>query len=183
MEDEKFRNTFRISSLRLKEWDYSEEGWYFVTICVKNHACVFGKIKNGICELNEIGRMVQKFWEATPNHFVSTELDEFIIMPNHLHGIIVINKKVETQHCCVSTRKSNTFYYLKPASLSVIIRSFKSICTREINKKFPDLHFQWQSRFYEHIIRSTESLEKIQKYIHFNAEKWEDDTENPKYFL
>ena len=94
-------------------------------------------------------------------------------------------KHVETQQCCVSTNdtndnKSNTFYKLKLGSISVIIRSYKSIVTKTINKQFPNINFQWQPKFYDHIIRNEESLFNIRNYIIDNSRKWAEDRNNPQ---
>lgn len=134
--------------------------------------------------LNKIGIMVAKFWQEIPNHFSNIKLDEWIIMPNHIHGILVLkNDKnpVETLHCNVSTGFQKSFYSKispKPKSVSTVIRSFKSVCTREINKNFPYKNFGWQPRFYDHIIRNKKSFERIKNYIKFNPQKWDEDSNN-----
>jgi REP element-mobilizing transposase RayT len=117
-----YKNKFQTKSMRLKDWDYSHSGFYFVTVCAKNHQMFFGDIlksRAGYCpiykmNLSEIGKVVEKYWLEIPEHFSNARLrlDEFIIMPNHLHGIIEIcnndvvsnSSKVETQQCCVSTK-------------------------------------------------------------------------------
>ena len=97
---EKFQNKYRISSARLQNWDYGSDAAYFVTICTQNREHYFGEIFNGVMQLSEIGEMANKFWLEIPNHFPFVELDEFVVMPNHVHGIIIINKpvSVETRH-------------------------------------------------------------------------------------
>jgi putative transposase len=192
-EPEKFKNIYRIPSARLKNWDYSSDGWYFVTICVRNHECAFGNIENGGMILNDIGKMVEQFWKEIPQHFKNVELDAFIVMPNHVHGIVVIDKfGIENNTyknsprrdvaCYVSTNK-NIYSRISPkiGTLSTIIRSFKSACTNNIRKISSD--FQWQSRFHDHIIGNDKELKNIRNYIHFNAEKWQDDKENPQNLL
>ena len=189
--------------MRLKDWDYSQNGFYFVTICTKNHQMFFGDIiKSGTeccpiykMKLSEIGEIVEKYWLEIPKHFPNVSLDEHIIMPNHIHGIIEIDnslnnmetqqchksyKSVETQQCCVSTagKKSKTFYRLTPKSLPVIVRSFKSACTKTINQKFSNINFAWQSKYYDHIIRNEKSLDEIRKYISENPAKWDLDKNN-----
>ena len=86
-----YKNTYRIESARLKEWDYSSPWWYYITINTKDHREWFGKIMKEKMILNEIGKTAEGFWKKIPNHFQNVELDYFIIMPNHLHGIIIIN--------------------------------------------------------------------------------------------
>ena len=89
--ENKFKNRYRIKSARKAEWDYTSEGWYFVTICAKNMEQFFGNITDGKMNLSEIGKIAQDYWQEIPKHFPFTELDEFSIMPNHTHGIIGIN--------------------------------------------------------------------------------------------
>lgn len=87
---ELFKDKYRIKSIRLPYWDYGSDGAYFITICVQNRKCVFGDIKNGEMKLSKIGKMVQKYWHEIPYHFENVQLDEFIVMPNHVHGIVII---------------------------------------------------------------------------------------------
>lgn len=89
---DKFRNQYRIPSARASWWDYGADAAYFVTICTKDRIRYFGKVEDGVVDLSDIGKIAYKCWEATPNHFPFVILDEFVIMPNHVHGIIVINK-------------------------------------------------------------------------------------------
>jgi REP element-mobilizing transposase RayT len=88
---EKFKNKYRIGSKRLQYWDYSWNGYYYITICSKNRECYFGEIQDDKMILNEIGKIAQKYWIEIPIHFNNAKLDEFVIMPNHIHGIIIID--------------------------------------------------------------------------------------------
>lgn len=170
---------------------------YSVTICTKNHECHF--FENKTVELSIIGKIVQQFWMEIPDHFSNVSLDEFIIMPNHIHGIIMINHNdckngmVETPHWGVSTSVSTTTRTnnnqtkiggynpnWKPNSLGSIINQFKSICTKQIRRLY-NPNFQWQTRFYDQIIRNEESLYNIRQYIRCNPFKWEFDCNNPEY--
>ena len=167
----------------MKEYNYSQNGMYFITICAKDRKHSFGEIINQKMMMSAIGKITQQFWLEIPRHFPFITLDEYQIMPDHLHGIVEISCKwignVETQQCCVS--KSNTFYQLEPGSLPVIIRSFKSIVAKTIGSKFPDVKFNWQPRFYDRIIRNETELNKIREYIQNNPKMWEqniDDTGN-----
>lgn len=187
---EKFKNKYTIKSARLQNYDYSQNGMYFVTICTRNKEHFFGEIIEGKMILNDLGKIIDQFWQEIPKHFPFVNLDVHQIMPNHLHGIIEICRdemgaggNVETQQCCVSTMppdkiKSETFYQLKPGSLSAIIRSYKSIVAKTTHYQFPNVGFQWQPRFYDHIIRNEESLNKIREYIISNPETWERDKNN-----
>ncbi len=90
-----FKNKYRVSTARHKDWDYANSGVYFITICTREFIPYFGEIKKGQIVLSNIGQMVKLFWQEIPKHFPNVELDEYVIMPNHLHGIIII-KTVET---------------------------------------------------------------------------------------
>ena len=141
---------------RLKEFDYSNSAYYFVTICVKNWKTCFGKVDNNII-LNKYGVIVDEICSNLPAHF-NIELDEYIIMPNHFHGIIIISE--DSQH-----------------SLSTIIGSFKSFVSRKVKKTKPD--FAWQKSFYDRIIRNEKELYQIRKYIRQNPLKWEYEKKTP----
>lgn len=172
MDTDFFAGKFRIRSTRLKNWDYSSPGYYFVTICTRNFQPFFGEIIDGVMRLTPVGEIVHRFWSEIPEHFPNIGLDEFVIMPNHMHGIIIIHECVETQHAASLP---------KPGSLSTIIRSYKSAVTRWARRNaYPK--FAWQSRFYDHIIRSDESLHEIRSYIRHNPLKWDLDKYNPNKF-
>jgi REP element-mobilizing transposase RayT len=177
---DKFKNTYRIKSARLEGYDYRNEGLYFVTICTKNKFRYFGEIENGNLILNEIGLIAHTYWVEIPQHFNHVSLDEFVIMPDHIHGIISIDEKreinrpsVETyNYTSLQTPKNQHFQNLSaPAnSLSTIIRSFKSAVTIGARKINPN--FEWQSRFHDHIIRDVQSFERIRNYIINNPANW-----------
>jgi len=171
-----FRSKYRVKSTRLPYWDYSSDGWYFITICAKRRECIFGEIKNGIMGLNGLGVVAYKCWEEIPKHFPNALLNDFVIMPNHVHGIIVIenpSNPVETQNFA---SLPNTF---GPQSkkLASIIRGYKIGVKKyaTINK----IPFAWQPSYYDRIINSDEGLNQIHEYIRFNPEKWEIDRNNP----
>ena len=92
----KFRNKYRISSTRLQNWDYGTNGAYFITICTQNREHFFGNVINNEMQLSELGQLAEKFWLVIPNHFTFIELGNFVIMPNHTHGILIVNNTVET---------------------------------------------------------------------------------------
>jgi len=173
---ERFRGKYRIETARLKNWDYGSSGYYFVTVCVKNRECVFGNVDDNKVILSEIGKIAEKFWLEIPAHFPFVKLDEFIIMPNHIHGIIIIDNHRDVA-CNVSTRTNNKIMSIispKRGSLSTVIRSYKSNCTKTINKTQNNIYFQWQLRFYDHI----KSLNNIRNYIINNPLNWDKDEEN-----
>jgi len=161
----RFAGKYRIESTRLKDWDYSSPGYYFVTICTRKFDPIFGDVTQGRVELSEVGKIAKKFWIEIPSHFPNVGLDEFVIMPNHVHGIVLIKSQhVETQHAA-SLQKP------KPGSLSTIIRSYKSALTRW-SRRNGHPTFVWQPRFYDHIIRTDKSLHEIREYMRDNPIKW-----------
>lgn len=174
---------------RYKGYNYAENGFYFVTICTKNREIFFGNIiktlDNVFVELSKIGKMVKKYWLEIPKHFPFVELDEFIIMPNHIHGIILINKNVGTQNVgtrrnakfCVPTdvflREYRNEFGPQSKNLSSIIRGFKIGATKYAKNN--NIIFGWQPRFHDRIIRNDEELNRIRQYIIDNPLKWEID--------
>lgn len=180
----KFKNKYRISSARLQTWDYSNNGAYFITICTQDRHHFFGNIYNGIMQLSEIGKLAEQFWHEIPNHFPFVELGNFVVMPNHVHGILIIDKMndepfVETRQCLVSTIKTNTiigssrFQNQGKNTISSIVGSYKSIVTKMSRQINPN--FGWQSRFHDHIIRNSKSFENIQNYIELNPLKCDEN--------
>ena len=175
-------------SIRLRGYDYSQAGVYFVTICTHNRRSeksfapyLFGEIVDGEMVLNDVGRLVAKCWRDIPAHFPHVELDEFIVMPNHVHGILLIANCRGTA-CRAPTGER----FGKPigGSLPTIVRSFKSAATKRINERRnePGMKF-WQRNYYEHIIRNEGELSDIREYIVNNPLKWEFDRENPNIIV
>lgn len=172
-------------SIRLKGHDYTQAGEYFVTICVKDRECILGNISLDQVKLSRIGEIAKECWERIPQHFSNAGLDEYVIMPNHVHGVIVLTDLVGTRHAVSSqearSRQENTSvqcaeHFSKPVcgSLPTIIRSFKSAASKRIHEAgFPS--FAWQSRFYEHVIRGDRDLDRIRAYILENPSNWFND--------
>ncbi len=190
MNEKLFKDRYRIDSIRLKDWDYRSEGAYFITICTKNRECLFGEIKNQKTFLSNTGKIAEKYWIDIPKHFGHVELDAFVIMPNHIHGIIIINEIYDDRDvvnnggrdvaCNVSTEADNEFMSTispKSKSLSVVIRSYKSAVKQWCNKN-NHCNFSWQERFYEHIIKDEEGLNRIRRYILNNPRNWDFDRNN-----
>ncbi len=185
---EKFKNKYRIASTRLQTWDYGWNGAYFVTICTQNRECFFGKIVNGDMRLSETGKIAHNFWIEIPDHFPFVKLGEFVVMPNHVHGIVIIDKlenhegmpnlgnDVETPNLGVSTPTKNggKNEQWKPGTLGVIINQYKRICT--INARKINTEFGWQTRFHDSIIRNDLAFHTISNYIINNPSKWGRDT-------
>lgn len=216
MIEDKYKNKYKIETIRLKDWDYTKDGIYFITIKTKNNVNYFGEIKDFIMIQNELGKIAEKYWLEIPKHFSNVKTDDFIIMPNHIHGILIIennntkqdylndndtnnlensndlikdilisekdiaitSKDVAMQRL-YSYNETENFYSKispKPKSLSTIIRSYKSICTKTINSFQSDIYFSWHSRFYERIIRDEIEFENVKKYIINNPKNQEDNS-------
>ena len=187
-------------TIRLKNYDYSQEGAYFVTICVKNRQCLLGKIINNKMALNNIGETVEFTWLDLPNHNKNIELDHFVIMPNHIHGIINIvgagsqpalnqnNISINNipDNCKILIDHKIKRAGLEPAptcdhGLSEIIRQFKTFSARRVNKiNNISNNGLWQRNFYERIIRDQHDLNRIYEYIDNNPVNWESDENNIK---
>ena len=172
-------STLHRHSFRLQGYDYTQVGAYFITIVSHQRSSLFGKILDGELIPNTVGQIVQFTWNALPAHFPGTGLDAFIIMPNHIHGIVHITERrrqsVGAQHAAPLRP------YVQPGSLGVIVRSFKAAVTKRINEtrgtpKTP----VWQRNYYEHVIRNEESLQRIREYILNNPAQWDLDPENPE---
>jgi hypothetical protein len=187
-----FRSRYRIETTRLKNHSY-KYGWYFVTICTRHRVQWFGEIRQGKMVLSEAGKIIHNEWMKTASIRSSVTLDAWCIMPDHLHGILIIRRSfndngesvvgggvrgaVETPRRGVSTKYSIKFppKNWSPGSLGAIINQFKSICTKRIRDAgFPE--FQWQSRYHDRIIRSPGGLNAIRKYICANPEHWTKET-------
>mgnify|MGYP001114696632 CR=1 FL=1 len=150
-------------------------GAYFVTICCHNRECLFGEIADDGIKLNLIGEISKKYWLRINEHYKNTNLDNFIIMPNHIHGIIIINNIVGVQYI---EPLHNEYQHIIPKSIGSIIRTYKSTVSRWCNKNGYN-NFKWQRNYYEHIIRNEKELNQIREYIINNPLKWEFDEENP----
>ena len=166
-------------SIRLKEYDYSQNGGYFITICTNGGECLFGNIVIGEMQLNKYGIIIRKEWLKTGEMRSNLLIDEFIIMPNHLHGIIMI-----MDNCRGTLQRAPTVeQFGKPVSNSIptIIRLFKASTTKQINQvRHTSGTSIWQRNYYEHVIRNEEDLKQIREYIVNNPRKWELDSENPE---
>lgn len=163
---------FLHRSPRLLGYDYRQAGYYFVTACTKNRACLFGNIKDGLMAVNATGKIVEKCWNDLSNHY-RCHLDFFVVMPNHIHGIIIIPEF----HVDAGLKPAST--ETKYHGLTEIMRGFKTFSARRINE-LPDSlgEIIWQRSFYDHIIRDERGLENIRQYINNNPLQWEQDRNN-----
>ena len=174
-----YKNKYRLESTRLPNYDYSINGYYFVTICTHQKFCYFGNIVDAQMQFSQVGRIALKNWQDMPNHFDGVYLDEYVIMPNHVHGIIIIDKPRRDVACYVSTinddvNKTMSNLSPKPGTLSAIVRSYKSSVTHWCRKNDDDI-FYWQPRFYDRIIRNERELNNVRQYIINNPAKWTED--------
>ena len=165
-------------SIRLKGYDYSQEGAYFVTVCTRNREIIFKD--------ERYRKMVEKCWFDLPGHYPHVELDEFVVMPNHIHGIIVVNDKNVNSVCRGEVTSpgggvgGETPPLQKRPGLGKIVGYYKYQTTKLINEsRGTPGEPVWQRNYYEHVIRSEEKLNKIREYILANPLLWETDPENP----
>jgi putative transposase len=188
----KYKGKYRVDSIRLPAWNYASNAGYFVTICTDGKKCFFGEVVQGEMHLSAIGEIAHKLWYEIPNHFSNCQIDSFCVMPNHIHGILVINQiredamNLRTQEEDAMNRVStsqrggvtglfNPMLYKN--SLSKIIRWYKGRCSFEINQIYEG--FRWQERFHDNIIRNEFALDRIRQYIINNPINWESDREHP----
>ena len=196
--EEKFQNKYRISSARLQTWDYRWSGAYFITIYTKNRQHYFGEIVNQKMILYNVGLLANVLWYEIKNHAKNVTLGEFVVMPNHIHGILILNEIVNAnaivearQNVNVEARHALPLHLQQPSiqskntigqqrfqnqgknSISSIIGSYKSAVTKHSNRLGFD--FAWQPLFHDHIIRDEQSFDNIQKYIANNPMNWEID--------
>ena len=191
-------------SIRLQGYDYTRQGAYFVTICTRNRACLLGDIVEGRMRLSEAGRLAQAVWEDLPYHYPHVQIDVWVIMPNHMHGIVILTEAQATDDDMrvgtdpkinVGTKtdtgtKTDVGAGLKPAptapaaptrhGLSEIVRAFKTFSARRINALHNTVGTPfWQRNYYEHVIRNESAMDRIRQYIADNPARWPEDLENP----
>lgn len=174
-------------SIRLKGYDYSSAGAYFITICTHNHQCLFGEFEeaNGCCHLSEsgiilsdLGLVVYQEWLRTPVVRPQVQLDIFVVMPNHFHAIFRIIPVGAYSHTPLPAHMS---LQSPSRSIGAIVRGFKSAATKRINEiRCTPANPVWQRNYYEHVIRNQESYYQIRQYIHNNPRTWANDQLNPQ---
>lgn len=176
------RNKRHRRSVRLQNYDYSQSGAYFVTVCTYERILLSGDVVEGVMQLNEAGRMVEECWLVITNQFPQVDLDAFVVMPNHVHGIIAINDLTVGAKDFSLLHKTNHPAHRPMGapfkSIGSIVRGFKIGMTKWFRGN-TDTHVVWQRNYYEHIIRNDESLIRIQQYILDNPARWAFDRENP----
>jgi len=178
----KFHNKYRIPSARAQWWDYGNDSAYFITICTKDRECCFGDVVDGKMQFSHIGLLADVFWYEIKNHAKNITLDEFQVMPNHIHGILVLNGNKretdnETNTIDPPSPGSKRFQHQGSNTISSIIGSYKSAVTKHAHRL--GYEFEWQERFHDIIIRDEESYIRIVNYIKNNPARWEEDKFNP----
>lgn len=159
--------------VRMQNYDYATSNWYYVTIYTLNNMHWLGNVAKNIVELNTYGKIAMQSWLDLPNHYKSCLLDDFMVMSNHVHGIIVIDNLLLPNVQFTCRQKDNlNIEPLKKHSLTEVVRGFKTFSSRKINRVNPGTKFQWQRSFYEHVIRNEKSLYDIRKYIRNNPLQW-----------
>ena len=175
----------RRKSIRLQGYDYSQDGAYFITVCTHNRVPLFGEIVDGVMVLNTAGQIVEKCWYAIPEHFPQVTLDEFVVMPNHVHGIITVGANnvgandylplPSDETPIQSNEPPRPLQHGTSRTIGSMVRGFKIGVTRWFRAN-TDIHAVWQRNYYEHIIRNEDAYLKIAEYIQTNPQRWETDT-------
>ena len=174
-------------SIRLKDYDYASAGAYFVTLCVQNRECLFGSITDVEIELCASGKMICETWKQLPENYPSVEIDDYVVMPNHFHGIIIIGTRPfgglgDGAACLLRGHPQGGAPTL---SLPDVVHRFKSLTTARYRQGVVQYGWQpfygrlWQRNYYEHVIRNEDELDDIRKYIDENPRKWDHDENNP----
>ena len=158
-------------SIRLPGYNYSQNNAYFITLCTQNRKPIFGEIIDDKMVLNKSGTIAEQYWLEIPDHFPKVILDEFIIMPNHIHGILFIRNRVGVQNL---EPLQNRFQHIIPDSIGSIIRGFKIGLTKWFRQNTRKQKI-WQRNFYEHIVRTDDELNEVREYIQNNQIDWEKD--------
>lgn len=176
----------RRRSIRLKGYDYTQAGAYFVTICTQNRECLFGEIVEEEMRLNDAGQTVQSVWNELPCHYPGVEIDVFVVMPNHIHGTIVLmDDHVVGATPCGCLVPGQAQGPAPTMSLPDVVHRFKSLTTARfrhgvVQNNWHPFHGRlWQRNYYEHVIRNESELNRIREYIGANPARWEEDVENP----
>jgi putative transposase len=184
------RGTGSRRSIRLPNYDYSQEGFYFVTICVQKAERLLGYISKGKMVVNPAGRMVQEVWDRLPSYCTGVEMDEFVVMPNHIHGIVRLGTSAVGATLCgcpdsgAPAQSGQPQRVAPTVSLPGVIHRFKSVTTAnyaaEVGRSGwkPFRGRLWQRNYYEHVIRDERSLDRIREYVRNNPLRWHLDREN-----
>ncbi len=178
-------NVHHRRSIRLSGYDYAQHGAYFVTVCTHDRQCLLGAVVDGGMELNDLGRIVRETWDALPSRFPSIELDAFVVMPNHIHGIVIIvgaglalPRGADVGAGLALPRGAAS----SAPTLGDIMRAFKSLSAIACNRLLERAGVPfWQRNYYEHIARDEDEMNRIREYIVGNPANWKRDAENPAH--
>lgn len=153
-------------SIRLRDYDYRQGRAYFVTICARHRECLFGEVAGGRVQLTRAGMVVTECWDGLPRHYPTVDLDAIVVMPNHVHGIIVLNEPTDSN--------------VAPRPLSEVVRAFKTFSARRINEQRNAIGTPaWQRNYYDHIVRNEVALHRLRAYIANNPANWAGDQLHP----
>jgi REP element-mobilizing transposase RayT len=168
---------FSNGSRRLKKYDYSQRGNYFVTICTKDHIDLFGQVIDSQVDLTTYGQIAKDYWREIPNHFSHAKLDEFVVMPDHIHGIISITKSIGSGNL-------REFGNRKAGTLSTIIGAYKSAVTNKIKQlRTHYKHSIWQNNYHDRVIRGEKEFFRIRNYIKNNPVNWSTNKKGHSQFI
>ncbi len=174
---ELYKEKYKITSNRLKGYDYSSEGAYFIKICTAKHLCEFGTIENDEMILNKFGKIIESEWYKSEKIRNEILFGKFCIMPNHIHGIVFIDYPILVDNKSSKTPQTPGYknnFGPQHKSISTFINQFKGACTRKITDAGNKL-FIWQTNFNDRVIRNESEFIRIGNYIRSNPENWEDD--------
>lgn len=164
----------RRGSIRLPGYDYSRDGAYFITVCTHDRELWFGDIRDGEAHPCEAGRIVERVWRSLPDRFTTIKLDSFVVMPNHIHGVLMF---VGAQFIAPGPRSDSK----RTPHLGEVVRTLKAASTSLI-RAGGDTGFAWQRNYYEHVIRNEAELRRIRAYVTANPLRWHEDPENPTVY-
>ncbi len=168
-------------SIRLASYDYGGPGSYFVTVCTNQRLCLFGEVVGGEVNLSPYGGIVMNCWHDLVNHYARVELDAFVVMPNHIHGIIVLTDVDRRTGVGAGFKPALTAARSRSYGLPEIVRAFKTFSSRRINEaRATSGESVWQRNYYERVIRDKAELDRARRYIVGNPANWSRDAENPR---